>query len=178
MSKFSWCLAFISMSILFFSTTINQASARLISECGPNQQNEILAAKKFLQQNIQEILSDEQVPTFSWSYNWRLKRKVFTVNVICSDSRDICSDNYNVYTLAAEGDFFRKKIEICYNKIKSIYQNRSFCKLAGTILHEIGHSARIKIPANHNDGPNADSVYLLGDAAFKKCLQLGLDHEI
>ena len=151
-----------------------------VRRCNKGETHDVKRARSFLKANISEILSDPSISDLSRREKRVVKRKLSTRPVIkgvaikCMDDRRVCKDRI----LGVERAPFNKRIVVCYQEIKSLFGNQSFCMLAETILHEIGHAARVKKGADHNQGPNGDRVYRLGQSARKICQKYGLERSL
>ena len=159
----------VSITAMFFTLQGHAA----IKKCTANETSEISSARNFLRSNLDTILGN--VSGLTGQDKRKIKRKVKNINIKCLDHRRVCKKRDNV--VGVERNIFKTSIVLCYERIRNM-GNSAFCGLADTILHEIGHSAGVSKASNHNDGPNGDRVYRLGDAAENLCNTNGLNRAI
>lgn len=154
--------------------TFNANAAQKVKNCGNSAQSEVIRAMNFVHNNLETIMNDTSGMTSKEKK--KLRKKVLNVNVKCMDHKPVCKNHNDRGGVSRH--IFKSAVVICYNRIRSFMGNNAFCALADTIIHEFGHTAKVSKASNHNDGPNNDKVYRLGDAAEDLCNSMGLDRRI
>ncbi|MBK23213.1 MAG: hypothetical protein CME70_04330 [Halobacteriovorax sp.] len=154
--------------------TFNVHAKQRIKHCGSSAKSEVREALNFVKNNLETIMSDTSGMTSKEKK--KLRKKAKNVNIKCMDHKPVCKNHSDRGGVSRH--MFNSAVVICYNRIRSVMGNNAFCALADTIIHEFGHTANVKKARNHNDGPNNDKVYRLGDAAEDLCNSMGLDGSI
>ncbi len=144
-----------------------------IKKCGSGE-SEVQAALDFIHGNANQILND--TTGVDRKEKDRFKNKMRKVNIKCLDDKPVCHNHSTRGGVSRH--LFNSAVVICYNRIKDILGNNSFCGLVDVIAHEFAHTARVDKDRGHNNGPNNDEVYRLGDSAESLCNSRGLDHRI
>lgn len=156
------------------SVTVNANAAQKIKHCGNAATSEVQQALNFVKNNLETIMDDTSGMTSKEKK--KLRKKASSVNIKCMDHKAVCKNHSDRGGVSRH--IFNSAVVICYNRIRSVMSNNAFCALADTIIHEFGHTAKVDKARNHNDGPNNDKVYRLGDAAEDLCNSMGLDGSI
>lgn len=154
--------------------TFNVHAKQRIKHCGSSAKSEVREALNFVKNNLETIMDDTSGMTSKEKK--KLRKKAKNVNIKCMDHKPVCKNHSDRGGVSRH--MFNSAVVICYNRIRSVMGNNAFCALADTIIHEFGHTAKVKKGRNHNDGPNNDKVYRLGDAAENLCNSMGLDGSI
>lgn len=155
--------------VLAYATVTADAAGK-IKQCGSSARQTIQEARDFVENNINTIISN--VGDLKNGEKRKLRRKIGKINIKCGDHKRVCN---RPDLLGIERHVFGKAFVMCYNNIRDLYNGMAFCKIAGNIVHEAAHSAGVKKDRGHNNGPNNDRVYRLGNAAQTLCRQNGLD---
>ncbi|TNF28591.1 MAG: hypothetical protein EP319_08720 [Deltaproteobacteria bacterium] len=165
-----------AMLVMFLMMTVfgNAKAAQKIKHCGSAAENQVEEALTFVQNNLNTIMNN--VGDMTTKEKDKLRKKAFNVNIKCMDHKPVCEKHST--RAGVSRHIFNSAVVVCYNRIRSFYGNNAFCALADTIIHEFGHTANVDKDSDHNDGPNNDKVYRLGDAAESLCNSRGLDGPI
>lgn len=89
----------------------------------------------------------------------------------------VCADScYSTASSAVVGYFIKtheknNTVYFCMENIKEHFPDPADfkCKIEDTMVHEVAHYLNVEIANNHNEGPNNDKVYALGEAANAIC---------
>lgn len=152
----------------------NADAAQKIKNCGSAAKTEMGRALDFVQDNINTIMSDTSHMTSKEKK--KLRKKVKKVNLKCMDHKRVCKKDSD--RAGVSRHLFNSAVVICYNTIRDFHGTNAFCGLVDTIAHEFAHTAGVHKARNHNDGPNNDRVYRLGDSAESLCHSQGLNRSI
>jgi hypothetical protein len=152
----------------------NAEAAQKIKNCGSAAKSEVSEAIDFIQDNLETIMNNTSGMTSKEKK--KLRKKAKNVNVKCMDHKPVCKNHSDRGGVSRH--IFKSAVVVCYNRIRSFFGSNAFCGLVDTITHEFGHTAGVKKGSRHNDGPNNDRVYRLGDAAEDLCNTMGLDGSI
>lgn len=133
-----------------------------IIRCNDKEAQVMHTVQSFIRENIDKIVSHESVrEQITDKEIKRLKRKVMRVDIRCNKGGlSYCELNH---VLGVSKNIFQKVVNICFD------MHSDYCGLVDTVLHEMAHTASVRIEENHNDGPNNDLVYKLGHAAKDVC---------
>lgn len=163
----------IVMSFMFL-VAFNADAAQKVKNCGSAATTEVNRALDFVQDNIGTIMSNTS--NMNSKEKKKLRKKVTKTNLKCMDHKNVCKKDTR--RMGVSRHVFNKAVVLCYNSLRDFYGNNSFCALVDTIAHEIAHVANVHKAKDHNDGPNNDRVYRLGDSAESLCNSRGLDRNI
>ncbi|MFT6069985.1 MAG: Zn-dependent M32 family carboxypeptidase [Bacteriovoracaceae bacterium] len=164
-------MSYVCTGLLF---AFNANAGQKIKHCGSNAKQEMAQALDFVQDNLETIMGDTSRITSKEKK--KLRKKVKNVNLKCMDHKPVCRNHND--RAGVSRHLFNSAVVVCYNRIRDFYGNNAFCALVDTIIHEFGHTAGVYKAKDHNDGPNNDRVYRLGDAAESLCNSRGLDSSI
>ena len=161
----------LSFLLLNVSNLYADYSSR-IKNCSPGAKKELSRVRKFLTENIDEVL--DKTADLTRKEMKKIKKRLKKIKIRCSDQKAFCKGK----TLGMERSLFNIAVDICYRRHQQNYDNNAFCKLADTVIHEIGHSAGVKKDPKHNEGTFSDRVYRLGFGGSDLCEEMGLDRRI
>ena len=140
-----------------------------IKQCSNRQTSELKKIRTYLKKNLKKIMGS--VSDLTDKEKKRLRKKIKNVNFKCLDDKKVCKD-HKLYGMSRH--LFKAAIVICYDYHRK-HDDKAYCELTDTVLHETAHASRVEKSDPHKKG---DRVWRVGRAARKLCRQDGLDRAI
>ncbi len=147
-----------------------------VKQCNGDATRNLLAAKKFIIDNLTTLQYDFEVNVRSKKERRirdRMRKKAMGMKFSCA-KKVLCRDGQTERAGFHGSGVLGNKVRICWNRV--VEQNKRFCDLAGLVTHEFGHAVGIPKErfSQHHKQQN-DKVYQFGFFARELCLVKGLD---
>lgn len=91
------------------------------------------------------------------------------VTYVCNP--DKCDESSSTLGFITQDTFIDSKVFFCMNTLENLTYSETDlqCLTQSVVLHETAHYVNIEMEPDHNNGPNNDKVYQLGDTAESQC---------
>ena len=178
---------FFLSAVIVISTFISTGSFARPREnfvdCNANQIENTNAVWDYIRDNIPILRNDYEwngrLPRDRERVNRRMRREINDTTVVCDRTEEFrCRSG----TGRTPGGVFTSRIHICFDKIdqESTYSGgtrQGFCRLAGVIAHEYGHSIGMQRRPGHDSG-DLDEVRMFGRFVRDMCVQDALERDL
>lgn len=147
--------------------------------CDLMQQMTIREARDFLIEDYENIMNNFRLTQVTENQKQAILNFLHNPRVVCEESDDKSSLGFT-HTGFFGGLFSGNSIYVYIENLNFQFKEKSFCRLANTMIHEFSHKADVPMLPDHNTNPspNYDLVFLIGYSAENRCNRLGLNKKI